>query len=87
MHYSGIFLMKMYNFFVLIPRWLLYIISGSLASFIIQLLHKPSKATNKQDGSKKEGTPAPAVKAAPTATASGSTPTKGGKAKQRNSKK
>ncbi|KAE9407292.1 hypothetical protein BT96DRAFT_809725 [Gymnopus androsaceus JB14] len=89
MHYLGLILMMFYNFFVLIPRWLLYILSGSVASFLIQLLHKPSKAPAQKDESKKDSdtTPASAANEPASAAASGSTPTKGGKAKQRKSKK
>ena len=87
MHYLGLILMLFYNFFVLIPRWLLYILSGSVASFLIQLLHKTSKAPAQKDESKKDTAPASAANEPASAAASGSTPTKGGKAKQRKSKK
>ncbi|EEB95873.1 hypothetical protein MPER_05092, partial [Moniliophthora perniciosa FA553] len=41
MHYFALTLTKIYNITVLVPRWLLYILSGSVASFIIQIMHKP----------------------------------------------
>ncbi|KAJ3760846.1 hypothetical protein EV360DRAFT_93351 [Lentinula raphanica] len=43
LHYLGLVLTKIYNVVVKVPRWILYILSGSVASFIIQLLHRPSK--------------------------------------------
>lgn len=37
------YLTKVYNFVVLIPRWLLFILTGAIGSVIINFLHRPSK--------------------------------------------
>ncbi|KAJ3873433.1 hypothetical protein F5051DRAFT_419258 [Lentinula edodes] len=90
LHYLGLVLTTIYNITIKVPRWILYILSGSVASFIIQLLHRPPKknqlktqasATQKAEVVHIPGTSAPAA-----AAASGSTPTQS-KAKQRKSKK
>lgn len=90
LHYLGLVLTTIYNITIKVPRWILYILSGSVASFIIQLLHRPPKkeqlktqasATQKAEAVHIPGTSAPAA-----AAASGSTPTQS-KAKQRKSKK
>ncbi|TFK43896.1 hypothetical protein BDQ12DRAFT_623119 [Crucibulum laeve] len=38
-------LTKIYNVTVLIPRWLFFVLSGSVASFMINLLHRGTKET------------------------------------------
>ncbi|KAJ4472866.1 hypothetical protein C8J55DRAFT_537212 [Lentinula edodes] len=85
LHYLGLVLTTIYNTAIKVPRWILYILSGSVASFIIQLLHRPPKKDQlKTQAAQKAdtlGTSAPAA-----AVASGSTPTQS-KAKQRKSKK
>jgi len=42
MDYLAIVLTKIYDFSIFIPRWLMLLISGSVASVIINFLHKPS---------------------------------------------
>ncbi|KAG6891310.1 hypothetical protein C0992_009191 [Termitomyces sp. T32_za158] len=39
--YLAFILTKVYNVMILLPRWLLFIISGSIASVILNILHKP----------------------------------------------
>ncbi|KAJ3993690.1 hypothetical protein F5050DRAFT_1780023 [Lentinula boryana] len=43
LHYMALVLMKFYNVVIKVPGWIMYIASGSLASFIIHLLHRPTK--------------------------------------------
>ncbi|KAJ3854946.1 hypothetical protein EV368DRAFT_62879 [Lentinula lateritia] len=84
LHYLGLVLTTIYNITIKVPRWILYILSGSVASFIIQLLHRPPKKNQlktKIQAETSQETSAPAA-----AAASGSTPTQS-KAKQRKSKK
>ncbi|KAI6040443.1 hypothetical protein EDC04DRAFT_2567093 [Pisolithus marmoratus] len=40
--YLALVLSTAYSFFVRVPRWVMYVVSGSAASLIINLLHKPS---------------------------------------------
>ncbi|KAH8118415.1 hypothetical protein DFH11DRAFT_1567272 [Phellopilus nigrolimitatus] len=60
MDYFAIILTKMYDITVMVPRWLLLVVTGTLASFIVNLLHNSKSLF----GSSK-ATPAlkPAVKA------------------------
>ncbi|THU91888.1 hypothetical protein K435DRAFT_862975 [Dendrothele bispora CBS 962.96] len=44
LHYLGVALSKMYNTLILVPRWLLLVVSGSVGSFLIQLMHRPNKS-------------------------------------------
>ncbi|KAI0797113.1 hypothetical protein C8Q75DRAFT_743507 [Abortiporus biennis] len=39
MHYFAVFLTKLYNVMVVIPKWLLMIISGAVASLVMRLMH------------------------------------------------
>ena len=77
MEYLAIALTKIYNVFILVPRWLLVILTGAFASTVINLLHStkkpakpknPAKAVikNAQDGSQKT---------APTPSTTATTPT------------
>lgn len=61
-------LTNIYNFAVVIPRWLLLIITGGIGSVLLNLLHRPSKkraAPNAPAPAKREATPAPAPAPAP----------------------
>lgn len=49
MDFLAIWLTRIYNVTVKLPKWLLFIISGSIASFAINLMHRPSKSTKKQE--------------------------------------
>ena len=40
--YIALIMTKFYNVVILFPRWLLFVISGSIASVVINFLHKPS---------------------------------------------
>lgn len=79
-----------YNGLLLVPKWILYIITGALGSFIIGLLH----STPKPDATKPEAkttavvakSPAP-PQVAPEASSANSSPKKKGGAKKRNGKK
>lgn len=48
MDYLAICLTKIYNATVLLPRWLLYMISGGLASIMIGVLHRDSPKAPRQ---------------------------------------
>ncbi|KAK7470150.1 hypothetical protein VKT23_001590 [Stygiomarasmius scandens] len=97
LHYLGIGLTKLYNTMIIVPRWLMLIISGSVGSFLIQLMHRPGK--NKPDAAAKKKTdaqaqarsasaPAPSVPSNAAASSSGTkSGGKSGGAKQRKSKK
>ncbi|KAJ4479017.1 hypothetical protein J3R30DRAFT_3473334 [Lentinula aciculospora] len=90
LHYFSLVLTKIYNVTIKVPRWILYILSGSVASFVIQLLHRPSKKDQLKDqaASQKVATASTSETSAPasTALASGSMSNQS-KAKQRKSKK
>ncbi|TFK72000.1 hypothetical protein BDN72DRAFT_816596 [Pluteus cervinus] len=86
--YLAIALTKIYNVFVLVPRWMLFLFSGTLGSFIIGLLHRTPKeakaapAEGNIDASSPqavEGKTAakPAAQPTATTTARGSTPQPG----------
>ncbi|ESK89704.1 hypothetical protein Moror_16892 [Moniliophthora roreri MCA 2997] len=89
MHYLALTLMKVYNITVLVPRWVLYILSGSVASFIIQIMHKPqppkrpAPARPQQSAGEKPTPP----KASDSTSQTTTTPSKAGSAKQRKGKK
>jgi len=84
---------KLYNVTVWIPKWLLYILSGSAASVVINFMHKsdnkpaPKPAVKEKEKGKKEtptAVPKSEVVAAPAASSSGVTQ---GAAKKRKNKK
>ncbi|KAK7033535.1 hypothetical protein VNI00_012759 [Paramarasmius palmivorus] len=87
MHYLAFTLMNIYNVTVLVPRWLLYVLSGSIASFIIQFMHRPAAKEPTQPriqqpkGVGEKQAPSPGSSTSQTA------PTKAGSAKQRKGKK
>ncbi|KAF9061072.1 hypothetical protein BDP27DRAFT_1385431 [Rhodocollybia butyracea] len=92
LHYLALILTKIYVLVVRVPRWLLYVLSGSVASFLIQILHRPSK--NKPQPQKVAEAPKEPQDGQSTTTPAPSEPdsastsrTKGAKARQRKSKK
>jgi hypothetical protein len=76
-----------YNFVVMFPRWLLFLVSGSIASVAINLLHRSSnkEAAKKQSEPKALSNPPPPPQL--TAPISPSPVTRRGSAKQRKGKK
>ncbi|KAF8076755.1 hypothetical protein FPV67DRAFT_1472562 [Lyophyllum atratum] len=91
MHYLALALMKIYNTAVLIPRWLLFIISGSIASVVLNFLHRPSAAPARlppppvqQQQSNANDVPSPSVEAESSATSSSSKANKRKKGKGKN---
>ena len=44
MDFFALWMTKAYNMTVIIPKWLLYILSGSVASFVLSFLHKGDPA-------------------------------------------
>ncbi|KAG6902461.1 hypothetical protein C0995_016323 [Termitomyces sp. Mi166 len=80
---------KVYNVVVLFPRWLLFVISGSIASMIIKFLHKPTStpAAPRQDRTTPTAVtsgPSTDATANSTATSSSTNPAKRKKAKGKN---
>lgn len=73
----AIYLTKVYNIVVLIPRWILYILSGVIGSVILNFLHRPKKQpaiTKRETGANAQqvppakpapSTPAPAPASTP----------------------
>ncbi|KIK64873.1 hypothetical protein GYMLUDRAFT_240812 [Collybiopsis luxurians FD-317 M1] len=53
-HYFALLLTTIYNVLVKVPRWLLYVLSGSVASFLIQFMHRGSKNTPSQSQSQSQ---------------------------------
>ncbi|KAG6868133.1 hypothetical protein C0993_007337 [Termitomyces sp. T159_Od127] len=88
--YLALIMTKVYNVVILFPRWLLFVISGSIASVIINILHKPqpTPAAPRQNQTR----PAAATSIPPstesmgqsTATSFSTNPTKRKKAKAKN---
>jgi len=74
-----------YNFVIMFPRWLLFLVSGSIASVAINLLHRSSnkEAAKKPSEPKAVSNPPPQL----TAPISPSPVTRRGSAKQRKGKK
>lgn len=42
MDFLAVWLTRIYNAVILVPRWLLFVLSGSVASVVINFLHKSS---------------------------------------------
>lgn len=40
MHYYALAMAKIYNIFVVLPRWLVMILSGVIASFVMKIMHR-----------------------------------------------
>lgn len=76
MDWLAIALTKVYNVMVVIPRWLLLLISGGLASGLVNLLHRNSSS----NAAPQTVAPvAPATQAPSTASATSSKATSSGK--------
>ncbi|KAK7062246.1 hypothetical protein R3P38DRAFT_2834257 [Favolaschia claudopus] len=91
MEYLAIGMTKMYNVVVRVPRWLMIVISGSIASFAINLFHgfgkkdtPPPKRTVPQAGA--ASGPQGSAPAAPVPVPAGAAPASPSKAKQRKGK-
>ncbi|KAF5371279.1 hypothetical protein D9758_004166 [Tetrapyrgos nigripes] len=102
LHYLAIALAKLYNVMVIIPRWLMFIISGSVGSFVIQLMHRPgrparptppgsasrnSNSTEAQPRAASAPAPSGSSNSASAGQSSSSSKKSGGGAKHRKSKK
>jgi len=75
MDFFAIWMTKIYNVLVLIPKWLMFLLSGGVASLVLSLMHRPSKKTAVPKGVAK-----PALKSATTTpTSSNPTAIKNGK--------
>ena len=45
MDHFAIVLTKIYNWTVVVPRWILLLLSGTVGSILVNLMHKPGKQT------------------------------------------
>lgn len=63
MHIFATYLKKLYDAMILVPRWILFIITGGIGSILINFLHHPSK---KQSRSAVPGAPTTKPIAGPT---------------------
>ncbi|KAG5648752.1 hypothetical protein DXG03_000099 [Asterophora parasitica] len=72
MEYLAVVLTKLYDTAILFPRWLLFIISGGIASFLINFLHKPSAAAASAPAQQHTTTPTAVTEASSNATATAS---------------
>ncbi|KAK1220698.1 hypothetical protein PQX77_016524 [Marasmius sp. AFHP31] len=89
LHYLGFCLTKVYSVLVTVPRWFLYLISGTVASGVIQFLHRPSppRARTRQQAPAPENQPTtPYTNQDSTKSASGSRTT-GGSTRRRKGQK
>ncbi|KAF9266186.1 hypothetical protein L218DRAFT_858848 [Marasmius fiardii PR-910] len=95
LHYFGYALTQVYAILVTVPRWLLYLISGTIASTVIQYLHRPAppqpqtqnrSSTAEDSGNSSSSAPTPSQPVAGR-TASGVEEGSGGAAKRRKAKK
>ena len=88
MHYWSIYLRKIYDVLVIVPRWVMMLISGAMASVVMRFMHKnPEAGVAYKDDKKKEEDKPKVEAAAPTATTS-ATPSKSkGSSKQKKSGK
>ncbi|KAG6850191.1 hypothetical protein H0H93_016619 [Arthromyces matolae] len=85
--YLAFALTKIYNVMVLVPRWLMFILSGSIASVLINLLHKPSRnATPTPGHATKGGEVAPPRSSSETVGNTSATPTSTVAAKRKKTK-
>ncbi|KAG7097453.1 hypothetical protein E1B28_004798 [Marasmius oreades] len=90
LHYYGYALMKIYGMMVAVPRWLLYILSGTIASTVIQFLHRPraqSPPITKGDNKTTPSSAAERSQSVTGKTSSGVEEGVGGAAKRRKAKK
>lgn len=80
---------KVYDVMVIVPRWVLMLLSGALCNFIIRFLHKndPEPAAKKEAEKKETETPSESSAARPEASTTGAQPTPKGKGKLRKSGK
>ncbi|KAH0587995.1 hypothetical protein J132_10436 [Termitomyces sp. J132] len=90
--YLALIMTKIYNVVILFPRWLLFIISGSIASVVINFLHKPPPTPAASTQRQNQTTPAAVTSVQPsadaiansTANSSSTNPTKRKKVKGKN---
>ena len=95
LEYLALILTKTYNVTVLIPRWLLLVVTGSIASVLVNVLHSSksifgsakSKATPKPKPVEENVKAPKTVTAETTSLASGNKLTKGGTSKRKGAKK
>ena len=98
MDYFATALTKIYDVTVMVPRWLLLLISGSLASAIVNLMHNSPSLWSKSTPKPKPGTegkakpptsenPLPSESSKPEVKASGSGTSKSGASKRKGGKK
>jgi hypothetical protein len=90
MDFLAIWMTRIYNTVILIPRWLLFVLSGSVASVAINLLHRGSakKTPSPKQEKPKVSTAAAATGAPVEKSASGvASPSQAGRRKRVKAKK
>lgn len=90
MDWLAIALTKFYNVTVVVPRWLLIVITGSIGSVLVNLLHSGKKTPQKDAAPSAKSVTAAETSSSPSTTSvpsSSTTTTKAGSAKQRKNKK
>jgi hypothetical protein len=80
-------MMIVYNYMSKVPRWILLLGSGTLASFLLGLMHSEKPQTNKLPPSQKPETIVKEEPVSPTVPSASTTATKSGGAKHRKGKK
>ncbi|KAJ6610362.1 hypothetical protein B0H10DRAFT_1811653 [Mycena sp. CBHHK59/15] len=92
LEFFAVWMAKVYNLTIRVPRWIMLLVSGSVASFAINLFHgwggkqeAPKPTVQRPVGAAATGAPAPAAPVAPVAAAAPASPSKSN-AKQRKGK-
>ncbi|KAH7912949.1 hypothetical protein BJ138DRAFT_1082587 [Hygrophoropsis aurantiaca] len=70
--YLALVLSKVYGTLVVVPKWVMYVLSGGVASLVINFLHKPSSAPETVTDAKAVSTPPEPVSSPPVSKSSGS---------------
>ena len=85
MHYFALAMKQVYDLLIVVPRWVLMLLSGALCNVIIRFLHKsdPEPAAKKVTEKKEEDKPSASSSAQPEASTTGAQSTPKGKGKLR----
>ena len=86
MEWQAIVMTKLYNIIRVLPRWTLYVVSGVLGSFIMNLFHRGGKPVSGKTDTKSDNTQS-TVTGSSTAVAPSATSTSPGKGKGKRGKK
>lgn len=86
MEWQAIVMTKLYNIIRVLPRWTLYVVSGVLGSFIMNLFHRGGKPDSGKTDTKSDNTQS-TVTGSSMAVAPSATSTSPGKGKGKRGKK